>query len=124
MLRETAEAAALNEAGDADGGASAALHVAAVPGGDGGVGLHPDGAGAAGNSTQRVRFIASLGNEFFMHGDVVHVARPGEQGIRGVRRSQIAVAAALDHKAQIVLAREIYGGGKMLSILGGYGVSA
>ena len=54
----------------------------------------------------------------------VHVARPDEKRVGGVRCSLIAVAAALHHQPQIVGSREIDRGDDILRRLGGDGVDA
>src|SRR5690242_7605208 len=125
MLGEAAETAALDEAGDADGGASAALDVAAGFVGDGVIGLHPDSAGAAGGCSLGGLFAgATLRDEIVVEGDVVHVAGPDEEGIGAVGSALVAVAAALHDEAEIFFAGKVDGGGNVRGILGGDGVDA
>src|ERR1035441_1283642 len=53
--------------------------------------------------------LASLRNECGMHRDVVHVPRPNQKRIRRIRGALVAVAAAFDHQAQVILAGKIHG---------------
>ena len=99
----------LDQAGDADGAAAAALHVAAAAGGHGVVGVHPDRAGAdRDRRLRRVACAAALGDERVVERDVVHPARPDQQRVGRVRGAQVAVAAALHDQPQVVVAREIH----------------
>ncbi len=117
VLREAAEAAALDETGDADRAAAAALDVAPALGRHRVVGVHPDRAGADGDRGLR-RILTSLRHEIVMQGDVVHEAGPDHQRIRRVRGAEIAVAAALDDQAQIVVPREIDRGDHVAGLSG------
>ena len=109
LLREAAEAAALDQAGDADGHAAAALHVAARLGRDRVVDVRPDRAGAdRDRAHRRGARRAALRDEGVVERDRVHPARPHQQRIGRVRRALVAVAAALDDEAQRVLAREVH----------------
>ena len=51
--------------------------------------------------------LAALGDERVVHDDGLHPPGPDEQRVGGVRRALVAVAAALDDQAQVVLAREV-----------------
>ena len=102
-LRAASEAAAQNEAGDADRHAAAALHVTAPFGHHLVVGMSPDCAGLDRHGLLRLRAALAAGaDEGVVHCDRVHVARPDEKRVGGVRCSLIAVAAALHHEPQIV----------------------
>ena len=118
-LRPTSEAAALDQTGDADRHAAAALDVATSLGGDRVVDTSPDRAGPdrCGRLRRRAPFAAGA-EEGVVQDDGVHMARPDEQGVRRVRRSLVAVAAALHHQPQIVVAGEIYRGDDVFGSLG------
>ena len=60
--------------------------------------------------------LASLRYEFRMHRDVVHVPRPNQQRVGRVGGALVAVAAAFNHEAQVVVAGEIDGLGNVVSI--------
>ena len=124
-LREAAEAAALDQAGDADRHAAAALHIAAAPGRHLVVGVSPDCAGP--DRHRRLRLGAALAagaDEGVVQDDRVHMARPDEQRVGRVRRSLVAVAAALHHQPQVVLPGEIDGRDDIAGRLGGDRVDA
>ena len=59
-----------------------------------------------------------------IHNDGVHVSRPDQQGVRRVRRSLVAVAAALHDQPKIVLACEIDRGDDIARRLGDNRVDA
>ena len=44
-----------------------------------------------------------------MHRDIVHVPGPNQKRIRRIGRALVAVAAALDHQAQVIFAGKIHG---------------
>ena len=107
-LRKAAEAAALDQAGDAHRRAASALHITAGLGDDRVISPHPDVAGPDSDSRlRRLRAGATLADERVVHLDRVHRARVDEQRARRVRRPLVAVAAALHRKPQPVLAREV-----------------
>src|SRR5215813_6797733 len=60
--------------------------------------------------------LASLRNECGMHRDIVHVPGPNQERIWRVGRALVAVAAALDHQAQVIFARKIHGLGNVVGI--------
>src|SRR5215472_17812420 len=60
--------------------------------------------------------LASLRNEGVMHLDVLHLARPDQQRIRRIGGSLVAVPAALDDEAKVILSREIYRRRNFLSV--------
>ncbi len=51
-----------------------------------------------------------------MHLDIVHVPRPDQQRIRRIGGALVAVAAALDHQAQVIFAGKIHRRGNVLGI--------
>ena len=102
VLREAAEAAALDQARDADRAAAAALDVAAAARRDGVVGLEPSRAGFDRDGRRAARRPAALRHERVVQGDRVHVARPDQQRVRRVRGALVAVPAALDDEPQAV----------------------
>jgi hypothetical protein len=107
-FRETPEAAALNQSGDADGRAAAALDISARLDCHGIIGREPCRAGA--NRDCRPRALccrATFADKGVVRGDRVHRMRPDQQRVRRVGRALVAVAAAFDDKPQIVLAGEI-----------------
>src|SRR5690606_19233163 len=61
-LGKAAEAPALDQSGDADRSAAAALHIAAAARGDGGIGVAPHGTGAEADGRQRIGAPAAGGN--------------------------------------------------------------
>src|SRR5271166_5874918 len=52
--------------------------------------------------------LASLRNKCGMHRDIVHVPGPNQKRIRRIGGALVAVAAALDHQAQVIFAGEIH----------------
>ena len=105
-LGEAAEAAALDQAGDADGQAAAALHV--TPGlADRGIGIAPDHAGAERHGRLR-RVGRAAGDEGVMQFDAIHRTRPDQQRVRRVRGALVAVAAALHRQPQAMGPREVH----------------
>ena len=44
-----------------------------------------------------------------MHRDIVHVSRPNQKRIRRIGRPLVAVAAALDNQAQVIITGKIHG---------------
>ena len=124
MLGETSETAALNEARDSDGGAAAALNVAAGLGGDRVVGVEPDRPRRPSRRVAADGALAPSRHERIVHRDLVHGAGPDQQGVRGVRGALITVASAFDDQAQMVLAREVDRGGDVISISGGDRINA
>jgi hypothetical protein len=125
VLGEAAETAALNQAGDANRGTAAALNVRSRLGRDGIIGLQPNCSSAnRDRALWSLERLATLSNETVMQGDIVHVARPNQEGIGSVRCALITVATAFDDKTQIVLASEIYGGSDIVSTSGGDGINA
>jgi hypothetical protein len=118
-LREAAEAAALDQAGNAHGEASAALDIAARLGRDGIVDLPPDRSCL--DRDRRVRLLppgASRRDERVVQGDRVHPPGPDQQGIRRIGGALVAVAATLHDQSQPVLAGEVHGGDDILGRLG------
>jgi hypothetical protein len=59
-----------------------------------------------------------------MHRDIVHVPGPNQERIRRVGCALIAVAAALDHQAKVMVAGKIHGRGNVLGISCRDGVNA
>ena len=51
-----------------------------------------------------------------MHRDIVHVPRPNQKRIRRIGRALVAVAAALDHQAQVIFAGKIHGLSNVMGI--------
>src|SRR5271167_1188907 len=60
--------------------------------------------------------LASLRNECGIHRDIVHVPRPNQKRIRRIGRALVAVAAALDHQAQVIFAGKIHGLSNVMGI--------
>ena len=56
------------------------------------------------------------GTNAVMHRDIVHVPGPNQQRIRRIGGALVAVAAALDHEAQVIFAGKIYRRGNVLGI--------
>lgn len=56
--------------------------------------------------------------------DVVHPPRPEQQRVRRVGAAEEAVAAPLDHQAQVVSAREADGGDDVSHVFGGDRIGA
>src|SRR4030095_8071559 len=109
-LGKAAETAALDQAGDTDRRATAALDIAAAVGDHRVVGAHPDVARL--DRYRRLRRMlagASVAHEGIVQRDAVHRPRPDQQRAGRARRSLIAVAAALDDDAQPIRARKIDG---------------
>ena len=124
-LREASEAAALDQARNAHGQAAAALDVAARLGRDGVVDLPPERTGLdRDRRLRRVPSRASGADECVVQRDGVHPARPDQQRIRRVGGALVAVAAALDDQAQIVLAGEVDRGDDVRSRAGRHRVGA
>jgi hypothetical protein len=124
-LGVTAEAAAKDKAGNSHRHAAAPLHVAPAFGGHLIVRLGPDRAGLDRNSRLRLgASFAARAEEGVVHHDRVHVTRPDQEGVGGVRRSLVAVGAALRHDPEIVLAGEIDRRDDVGRRLGGDGVDA
>ncbi len=125
VFRKTAEAAALDESSHADRSATAALDVTAGAGGDGLVGLQPDGPGANAHRRLRLEFSrATLANERIVHHDVVHGPRPHKERVGRVGRPLVTVPAAFDDQAQIVLPREVHRCNDVFGFPGGDGEDA
>src|SRR5271168_490113 len=125
MLRMTPKTAALNQAPEAYGGATSPLNVFPAVGGNRGVGLHANGAGADGHRRLRLqRVLASLGNERGVHLDIVHLPGPDQQRIRRIRGALITVASALDRQAQIIFAGEINRRRDVLGVSGRHCINA
>ena len=68
--------------------------------------------------------LASLRNECGMHRDIVHVPGPNQQRIGRVGCALVAVAAALDHQAQVIFAGKIHRLGNVMGISCRDGVNA
>ncbi len=51
-----------------------------------------------------------------MHRDIVHVPGPNQKRIRRIGRALVAVAAALNHQAQVICTGEIHGLGDVMRI--------
>jgi len=117
MFREAAKPAALNQAGDADGGAAAALNIGAGLGGDGVVSLQPNCSRADSDGPLRnVSGLATTRNEILLDGNVMHMMCPNQERIGRVRCALIAVATSFDDEPQIVVAGKIYGGCDVVGI--------
>ncbi len=106
VLGETAEPSASHPSRNADGGAAAALHIAARDGGDRVIGIHPHGSRP--DVDRRLGALAGAphGHEGFLDRDAVHVARPDARRVGGVRCALRAVAGALDDRQPPVMAGE------------------
>ena len=105
-LGEAAEAATLDQPGHPDGHAAAALDVAAAPGRDRVVDLPPDRARL--DSDRRLRRNAAPHrHERVVQRHRLHSPGPDQQRIRRTRGPLVAVAAALHHQPQVVLAGEV-----------------
>ncbi len=59
-----------------------------------------------------------------MQRDVVHRARPGQEGIRRIRRALVTVATTLHHQPELVATRKVDGGRHILGGSRGHGASA
>ena len=81
ILRERAESAALDEPGDADGRAAAALHIATGPRRHRIVDVHPDRTSAHRDRRLRHRAVAAPRHECIVQFDAVHRPRPDQQRI-------------------------------------------
>jgi hypothetical protein len=98
-LGVASKAAALNQTCEADGHASAALDVFPAVRGYRRISLHTDDAGTEGHRRLRLhRVLASTRDEYIMHRDIVHMARPDEKRIGRVGSTLIAMTSALDHQ--------------------------
>src|SRR5262249_52039326 len=107
VLREAAESATGDESDDTDGGAAAALHVAAGLRRDGVVHLDPACAGLDRDGSPRASSRTALGLERVVQRDRAHLVGPDEERVGGVGGAEVAVAAALHDEAQAMLAREV-----------------
>ena len=86
------------------------------------VDMHPDRTDADRDSRlRRLHRPTSLRDEGVVQGHRVHVPGPDQQRIRRVGGTEIAVAAALDDEAQVVLASEVDRGDDIPSRLGRHG---
>ena len=121
-LRETAESAALHQAGDAHRGAAAALDVASVLSRDRIVDLHPNRSCLHRHRRPRVTECAAMGHEGIVDVDRVHRPGPDQQGISGIRCALIAVTAAFDDQPQVLGAGETHRCDDVAGLPGGNGI--
>src|SRR5262249_34686580 len=116
---------ALDQSGDANRQAAAALHVAAAACGDAVVNRAPGRTGAdTDRRLRRLSSFAALRDERLVQDDVVHRASPDQKGIRCAGCALVAVAAAVDHKAKPVLTCEVDGSSHVLARASRNGVGA
>jgi hypothetical protein len=125
-LREAAEPTALYQAGDTDGGAAPALHIATRRGGDRIVDVHPDRAGAHAHGGLGLdQACGAPGHKPVVELDGPQVGPgPDEQRIGGVGAPDIAVTAPLHDQADTVLASEVHRGCDIGAALGQHRVRA
>ncbi len=108
IFREAAKATRLNQPGDPDRAAAAALHIATALGRHLVVGMHPDCARPdRDGGLRRLPCRAPLRGEIVVQSDGVHAPGPDQQRIRRIRSAEIAVAAAFDDQPQVIIAGEI-----------------
>jgi hypothetical protein len=124
-LGEAAESARLNVTADANGGASAALDIAIVPGGDEIVEMQELRAAFDGDGRLwRILAFAVARHKRVVNLQAPHAARPQKQAIRRIGLPQVTVAAPLDHEPEVLLPCEIDRGDNVGDVLRGHRVYA
>ena len=121
LLGQAAEAPALDEARDANGQATAALHITAILHCDRVIDPAPDCSGTDRNAwIAAVRDWRALRKKGVVQLYRLHAPGPHQQRIGGIGIAVIAVPSALHDQLQLMLARNIDGSGNVCGAFSGY----